>query len=105
MPVLDWNSYTVGGLGVVIDWGTGTVIVVPPPTIDFVYLHALATSTLFHAAMTAGESTPATVIYQIVDEAGNLLVDEAGNFIIAPADEEAILLHAKETNMLYHAEK
>lgn len=104
MPVVDWSS-PVGGLGTVIDWSvsgatTGETVAV----VTYQFLHAGQTSTLYHAEGTTGESTPVAVVYNIVDEVGNQLVDEVGNHITTGGSVNAILMHAKETDTLYHAE-
>jgi hypothetical protein len=106
--IFDWDSdFHVGTSPlVVVDWGNGVVVTVAPPeVIDYLYLHASITSTLYHAESTTGESTPITIQHNLVDEAENNLVDELGNQIIVFDSDSAILFHAKETDTLYHAER
>ena len=104
MTVLNWKGTTIVGVDVVIDWGSGVEVIAPPLDIEYHWLHAGITSTLFHAEATAGESTPVSVDYNLVDESGNRIVDQSGNQIIVPASEASILLHARATETLFHAE-
>ena len=104
MTVINWKGTTVVGLDFVIDWGSGVETIAPPEDIVYHFLHASVTSTMYHAEATTGESTPVTVDYTLVDESGNTVVDESANQLIVPASEASILLHARETDTLFHAE-
>jgi hypothetical protein len=67
-------------------------------------VHATATRTLLHAEESLGERNVVYILATLTDESGEVLVDQAGEVLIAYGETPAILLHAKHTNTLIHAE-
>ena len=71
---------------------------------DPLVLHARATDTLLHAEKTAGESNVLYILATLTDESGNILVDQNGETLVAFGETAVIVLHARGTDALLHAE-
>lgn len=67
-------------------------------------LHARATEYLLHAEETAGEKNTVYILATLVDETGEVLVDETGEVLMAYGETAVIILHARPTDDLLHAE-
>jgi len=67
-------------------------------------LHARATSTLLHAEATVGTRNTILTLATLTDENGVVLTDETSEELDAWGETGVIVLHARETNRLLHAE-
>lgn len=66
--------------------------------------HARQTNTLLHFEKTYGESGTSIFRYFLVDEDGNQYVDESDNPYVTYDIATVQVLHAKETNTIFHCE-
>lgn len=65
---------------------------------------ASATDDLVHAEATMGKRNMAYILITLTDETGEVLVDENGAELTAYGETPVIVLHARATNDLIHAE-